>query len=171
MIADEHCALLQLCGSDQPLVLEPHGDRGSAGALGEIDATIERPDRDGGCRGDGDLAEQARQWAAAVNSETGGVVSERDVLKKIVAAGRDPDRTLIREIMTSPVITVGARTTVPEAAELMRKHHIRHLVVVDDDGRLVGMLALRYLLYDMMNDMQRDVSDLLGYIMLDGPGG
>lgn len=100
-----------------------------------------------------------------------GVVSERDVLKKIVAAGRDPDRTLIREIMTSPAITVGAKTTVPEAAELMRKNHIRHLVVVDDDGRLVGMLALRYLLYDMMNDMQRDVSDLLGYIMMDGPGG
>ena len=53
----------------------------------------------------------------------------------------------------------------------MRKHHIRHLVVLDEHETLVGMLALRYLLYDLMDDMERNVSDLMGHIMTDGPGG
>jgi CBS domain-containing protein len=73
--------------------------------------------------------------------------------------------------MTSPVISVHKKTTVNEAAELMRLHHIRHLVVLDDKEALVGMLALRYLLYDLMGDMQRNVGDLMSYIMTDGPGG
>ena len=54
---------------------------------------------------------------------------------------------------------------------LMRKHHIRHLIVLDANQSLVGMLALRYLLYDLMDDMERSVGDLIGYIMKDGPGG
>lgn len=100
-----------------------------------------------------------------------GVVTERDVMRKIVAAGRDPGTTLVRDIMSSPVLSVGVKTTVAAAAALMRKHHIRHLVVLDEHGKLVGMLALRYLLYDLMDDMERNVGDLMGFIMTDGPGG
>lgn len=100
-----------------------------------------------------------------------GVVTERDVMQKVVAAGLDPATTLVSAIMTSPVLSIGLGTSVDEAAALMRKHHIRHLVVLDDHGRLAGMLALRYLLYEMMDDMQRNVGDLVGYIMTDGPGG
>ena len=100
-----------------------------------------------------------------------GVVTERDVMRKIVAAGRDPDTTRVRDIMSSPVLSVGVKTTVAAAAALMRKHHIRHLVVLDEHGKLVGMLALRYLLYDLMDDMERNVGDLMGFIMTDGPGG
>jgi CBS domain-containing protein len=100
-----------------------------------------------------------------------GVVTERDVLQKVVAQGRDPALTRVCDVMTSPVISIGLTTSVEEASELMRARHIRHLVVVDDRGRLAGMLALRYLLYDMMDDMKRNVGDLVGYIMTDGPGG
>ncbi|MBL8381722.1 MAG: CBS domain-containing protein [Burkholderiales bacterium] len=100
-----------------------------------------------------------------------GVITERDVLRKIVAAGRDPGATLVREIMNSPALSIGVQTSVEDAAALMRKHHIRHLVVTDAAGKLVGMVALRYLLYELMDDMQRNVGDLVGYIMTDGPGG
>ena len=100
-----------------------------------------------------------------------GVVTERDVLRKVVAAGLRSDDILVRDIMTSPVLSVGVKTTVAAAAGLMREHHIRHLVVQDENGKLVGMLALRYLLYELMDDMQRNVGDLVGYIMIDGPGG
>ena len=100
-----------------------------------------------------------------------GVVTERDVMKKVVAAGRDPVTTCVRDIMTTPVLSVGVKTTVAMAASLMRNHHVRHLVVLDDNDALVGMLALRYLLYDLMDDMERNVGDLIGYIMKDGPGG
>ena len=100
-----------------------------------------------------------------------GVISERDVLQKIVVAGRDPATTPVRDIMTREVVYVNMKTSVNDAAELMRKHHIRHLVVLDQHDKLVGMLALRYLLDDLMGDMQRNVGDLMGYIMTDGPGG
>jgi CBS domain-containing protein len=104
-------------------------------------------------------------------SGVAGVVTERDVMRKVVAAGADPANTRVRDIMSSPVVSVSLRTSVATAAELMRSQHIRHLVVVDDNQKLVGMLALRYLLYDLMDDMQRNVGDLIGYIMIDGPGG
>ena len=73
--------------------------------------------------------------------------------------------------MSSPALTIGVKTTVADAAAMMRKHHIRHLLVLDDNEKLVGILALRYLLYDLMDDMERNVGDLMGYIMTDGPGG
>lgn len=101
-----------------------------------------------------------------------GVVTERDVLQKVVAAGRDPAKLHVRDIMSSPAITIGMGTPVAEAAAIMRERHIRHLVVVDADGQLVAMLALRYLLYEMMDDLEREVGDLFGQIMVeDSPGG
>ena len=115
-----------------------------------------------------------RRVGAATVVESGkvlGIVTERDVLHKIVADGQDPGKTRVREIMTSPALSISLTTTVDEAAALMRDHHIRHLVVLDEHGALIGMLALRYLLYDLMDDMQRNVGDLMGYIMTDGPGG
>ncbi len=111
--------------------------------------------------------------AATVLEGTGvvGVVTERDVMEKVVAAGGDPNTTRVRDIMSSPALWVSVNTSVATAAALMRKHHIRHLVVLDEHEMLVGMLALRYLLYDLMDDMERNVSDLMGHIMTDGPGG
>jgi len=110
--------------------------------------------------------------ATVVDGErVAGVVTERDVLRKLVAVGLDPAATPVRDIMTSPVLSIGTKTTVAAAAALMRKHHIRHLVVLDEHEKLVGMLALRYLLYDLMDDMERNVGDLMGFIMTDSPGG
>ncbi len=116
---------------------------------------------------------ERRVGAAAVveNEVVIGVVSERDVMQKIVATGRDPATSRVRDIMSSPALSVGVKTTVATAAALMRKHHIRHLVVLDAHDKLVGMLALRYLLYDLMDDMERNVGDLMGFIMTDSPGG
>ena len=100
-----------------------------------------------------------------------GVVTERDMLQKVVANEHDATRIRVREIMTSPPLTIHLKTTVDDAATMMRKHHIRHLIVLDDNEALVGMLAQRYVLYDLMDDLKRDAGDLLGYIMADGPGG
>jgi CBS domain-containing protein len=100
-----------------------------------------------------------------------GVITERDVLKKVVAADCDPNVTRVRDVMTSPVLSVSVNTTVAAAADLMRKHHFRHLAVLDEHEKLVGMLALRYLLYDLMDELERNVSDLTNHILTDGPGG
>ena len=100
-----------------------------------------------------------------------GVITERDVMQRVVARGIDPATARVRDIMTSPVLSIGLKTSVADAAAMMRKHHIRHLIVLDRQHKLVGMLALRYLLYDLMDDMERNVGDLMGFIMTDGPGG
>jgi CBS domain-containing protein len=111
--------------------------------------------------------------AAAVvdGSRVLGVVTERDVMARVVAVGGDAAHLRVSEIMTSPALSIALKTTVAEAAEMMRKHHIRHLLVLDEHQALVGIVALRYLLYDLMDDMERNVGDLIGYIMTDGPGG
>lgn len=100
-----------------------------------------------------------------------GVITERDVIKNVVAPERDPQVVKVGDIMSSPVITVDLKTTVTRAVSIMRDKHIRHLVVVDDAGKVVGMLALRYVLYAVMDDLERNVGDLTSYILLDSPGG
>ena len=101
-----------------------------------------------------------------------GVVTERDVMQKVVALDRDPHATRVRDIMSSPALSIGLNTPVATAAIMMRTHHIRHLVVLDEHEALIGMLALRYLLYDLMDDLERTVGDLVGQIMInDSPGG
>jgi CBS domain-containing protein len=100
-----------------------------------------------------------------------GIFTERDLMKRVVHQERDVRATRIAEVMTSPVETVPNSTSVAEAAAIMRDRHIRHLAVVDPQGQLIGLVAQRYLLYDLMSDLEIKVENLEGYIMADGPGG
>lgn len=100
-----------------------------------------------------------------------GIFTERDLMKRVVHAELDPAGTPIREVMTKPVETVRNSTSVAEAAAITRERHIRHLAVVDEHGDLLGLIAQRYLLYDLMNDLELKVDSLEGYIMADGLGG
>lgn len=100
-----------------------------------------------------------------------GVFTERDLMQRVVAEHRDPGTTLLRDVMTSPVRTVRDDLSVAEAATLMRDNSFRHLAIVDDQGDLLGMVALRHLLYDMLDELERKVDGLHSYIMADGPGG
>ena len=100
-----------------------------------------------------------------------GVFTERDLMRRVVNERRDPATTRIGEVMTTPVQTVSDDTSVAEAASLMRQHHIRHLVIVDGRGALQGIVAQRYLLYELMGNLELKVNGLESYIMADGPGG
>jgi CBS domain-containing protein len=115
----------------------------------------------------------ARVGAIAVTDERRivGIFTERDLMRRVVFEGRDPQHTVISEVMTSPVESVSDSTSVAEAANLMRTRHVRHLAVVDGDGHFLALVALRYLLYDLMSDLEVKVDSLEGYIMADGPGG
>ncbi|MFH0961893.1 MAG: CBS domain-containing protein [archaeon] len=70
-----------------------------------------------------------------------GMVTERDLAFKMLPERRDPAQVSVREIMTSPVITISAETDLVGAAELMRRHKFRRLPVVDDRGTLVGIIT------------------------------
>ena len=119
------------------------------------------------------LMAKAQAGAVAVTTDRRivGIFTERDLMKRVVFERRDPSATLIGEVMTSPVETISDDTSVAEAAAIMRARHIRHLAIVDGDGHFVAMVALRYLLYAMLSDLEVKVDSLEGYIMADGPGG
>ncbi|MEE8170248.1 MAG: CBS domain-containing protein, partial [Phycisphaerae bacterium] len=70
-----------------------------------------------------------------------GIFTERDVLNRIVAAGRDPNKTTVADVMTSSVACCTSATAVDECRRVMREKRIRHLPVVDD-GRLRGMVSI-----------------------------
>jgi CBS domain-containing protein len=75
-----------------------------------------------------------------------GIFSERDVLRRLSLSERDPRKISVREVMTTPVEMATCATTASEALATMVERHYRHLPIVDDDGRLLGMLSIRNLL-------------------------
>lgn len=74
-----------------------------------------------------------------------GVVGERDVVRSF-ADGVDVDSERVSDVMTFTALTVTPTTTIRRATELMEEGGIRHLPVVDNDSKLVGMLSMRDLL-------------------------
>jgi len=70
-----------------------------------------------------------------------GIVTERDMLKRVLAESRNPEKTLVRDVMTSPLITVSPTTNLQDAAKLMFKRNVKKLPVVAE-GKLVGLITL-----------------------------
>ncbi|MDI9608817.1 MAG: CBS domain-containing protein [Candidatus Verstraetearchaeota archaeon] len=74
-----------------------------------------------------------------------GIITEKDIVERVIARGRDPERTLARDIMSSPVSVIDPRADAMEAARKMAKLGIRRLVVVDK-GKMVGIVTSRDIL-------------------------
>jgi CBS domain-containing protein len=71
-----------------------------------------------------------------------GIITERDILRKVVGERRDAGQTPVREVMTADVICCRLHTTIEEARGVMKNRRIRHLPVVDDGGRLCGLISI-----------------------------
>jgi CBS domain-containing protein len=69
-----------------------------------------------------------------------GIVTDRDIVTRVVAEGRDPSSTTVADIVSSDLVTVEPDTAIDEALGLMSDNQVRRLPVVED-GRLVGILA------------------------------
>jgi CBS domain-containing protein len=100
-----------------------------------------------------------------------GIFTERDVLRKLSLAGRDPEGTPVRELMTTPVELATTSTRPGEALATMLERHFRHLPVVDNSGKLLGMLSIRNLLEQRIDDLSQELDSLEQYVTNDGPGG
>jgi CBS domain-containing protein len=74
-------------------------------------------------------------------SKAVGIVTERDLVVKVIADNLDPSKVLARDIMSTPLITIGPEATVKEAAGLMTEYRIRRLVVIDANGMLAGLVT------------------------------
>ncbi len=71
-----------------------------------------------------------------------GILTDRDITVRAIAEGRDPKTTKVRDVMTPDVLHLSEDQTVEEAARLMEEGHVRRLVVLNRDKRLVGIVSL-----------------------------
>jgi len=92
-----------------------------------------------------------------------GVVSERDVMQRVVAQERDPARTTVGEVMTGEVICCSPETTLEEARGAMRNRRIRHLPVVVEN-RLLGVVSIGDLNAYLTADQEQTIFLLSEYL-------
>jgi CBS domain-containing protein len=92
---------------------------------------------------------QKQVGAVAVIDEQGvvaGMFTERDVLAKFALSGRDPRSTPVHELM-SPMVEMATEETTPsEALQVMLERHYRHMPIVDDHGKVLGICSIRNIL-------------------------
>ena len=75
------------------------------------------------------------------NGRLTGMVTDRDIAIRVVAEGRDPQSTPVREVASKDLVTIDPQQDLDEALRLMAQHQVRRLPVVEEDGRLVGIVA------------------------------
>lgn len=71
-----------------------------------------------------------------------GIITERDILQRVVAMRRDPDETRVADVMTRELICCQPHTTVEEARGVMKNRRIRHMPVVQESGKLLGLISI-----------------------------
>jgi len=89
-----------------------------------------------------------------------GILSERDYARKVKLLERGSKDTRVSQIMTTEIRTVGSTSTVAECMEMMTEYRIRHLPVLDDDGRIAGLISIGDVVKAMIAQ-QRDMIDQL----------
>jgi CBS domain-containing protein len=104
-------------------------------------------------------------------NEMAGIFSERDILAKIVLARRDPAKTPVSAVMTSPVVSASPSGDDAEAAQTMADLHIRHLPILDEKKKVVGMVSLRHVMQERIADLEHEVHVLEAYLGYDGVSG
>lgn len=88
-----------------------------------------------------------------------GIFTERDLLRRVVATQKDPAETLLGDVMTESVLSVGLSLDARDCLSLMQQHHIRHLAVMED-GALIGMISIRDVLTAEFREDEEIIHDL-----------
>lgn len=96
-------------------------------------------------------------------AELVGIVSERDYARKVVLQGRSSRDTAVADIMSTPVLTVKPQTTLSDCMQLVTKHRVRHLPVVDEE-HVIGVLSIGDLVKSVIDEQQQHIDQLQRYI-------
>ncbi len=97
------------------------------------------------------------------NNELRGVFSERDLMKRVVLGGRDPQQTLVGDVMSTSLTKADEQTTSEEAMELMRRCGCRHLPVMRS-SEVVGFISMRDLMIDELEQKAEEIRHMRNYI-------
>ena len=91
-----------------------------------------------------------------------GIVTDRDLVLAVMAEELDPALFTVGDIMSIELVTARTGTDLLEATQLLRRHRVRRLIVLDDDGRVVGLAALEDLLEALTSEFSELVLALRG---------
>ena len=92
-----------------------------------------------------------------------GIFSERDLMSRVVAEGRDPRATRVEEVMTEDPLTVAPTEQLEDCMVLMRRHNFRHLPICDGK-RLLALVSLRDILLHGLSEKDHEVRMMRAYI-------
>jgi CBS domain-containing protein len=101
--------------------------------------------------------------AVTNNGKLAGIFSERDLMRRVVAEGRDPKTLKVSEVMTRDPLTVRPDDSLDTAMELMKQHGFRHLPVCDGD-QVSGLISMRDLLANAVLEKDGEVQMMRAYI-------
>jgi CBS domain-containing protein len=92
-----------------------------------------------------------------------GIISERDYARNVILKGRSSKTTLVKEIMTSPVIFVASDQSVDECMDIMTKNRIRHLPIMENE-KILGVISIGDLVKWVVSDQEETIEHLQNYI-------
>ncbi len=92
-----------------------------------------------------------------------GIFTERDIMRRVVAAGRDPKTTLVSEVMTTECLTITADVQIPVCRAMMTTRRIRHLPVMHDGG-VVGVVTSGDILAFEVTEAEAQIEQLQKYV-------
>jgi CBS domain-containing protein len=119
------------------------------------------------------LMSDERVGAVAVTHEgkLTGIFTERDLMIRVVLEGRDPGATRVGDVMTGQCISAKNDMSMGEALQLMTERHFRHLPVVDENDRVLGLLSIRNLLHNRVDKLSQELDSVVAFFTADGGGG
>jgi len=97
------------------------------------------------------------------NGRLAGIFSERDYARKVILQSRASRETLVSEVMTANLITIGPGQRIEDAMRLMADKHIRHLPVLDE-GQLIGIISINDVVSTIIRDQKARIDSLESYI-------
>lgn len=97
------------------------------------------------------------------SGKVAAIFTERDLLRRVIASGKDPATTPLSQVMSKPVVTSAPGESVLDALRKMRDRNCRHLVVVESD-KILGVVSMRSILLDVLEVKEKELQEMTDYL-------